>query len=160
MAGRIRARCFPCCERRRAAKCQGEADAISQGKRPVKSKTESFIAEFPLRTTAADERALRIRLDAARNIYNAALGEALRRLDLMRQSKAWQAARAAPKGKERTDAFRAIGRRFGFSWIALKGFTQDCRNACWIKDHLGSQECQAITKRAFGIVEQYSFGKR
>src|SRR5258706_11104248 len=73
----------------------------------MRAKSPSFIAEFPLRTTPSDERAMRVRLDAARNIYNAALGEALRRLDLMRQSKAWQAARATPKGKERTDAFRA-----------------------------------------------------
>jgi putative transposase len=78
--------------------------------------TPSFIAEFPLRTTPADERAL---LDAGRNIYNAALGEALRRLDLMRESRAWQAARKAPKGKARTDAFHTLNRRFGFSAIAL-----------------------------------------
>jgi hypothetical protein len=62
------------------------------------AKTASFVAEFPLRTTQADERALAIRLEAARHIYNAALGEALRRLDLMRESKAWQAARKMPPG--------------------------------------------------------------
>jgi putative transposase len=125
-----------------------------------RTDTASFVAEFPLRTTAADERALGIRLDAGRNIYNAALGEALRRLDLMRESRAWRITRAMPKGRERRDAFRALNRRFGFSVIDLVKFTRDCRNACWIKDHLGSQECQAITHRAFSIVEQYSFGKQ
>jgi hypothetical protein len=58
----------------------------------MRKKTPSFIAEFPLSTTPADERELSIRLDAARQIYNASLGESLRRLDLMRESKAWQAA--------------------------------------------------------------------
>jgi putative transposase len=77
-----------------------------------RSASDSFIAEFQLRMTAADERAFRIRLDAARNIYNAAIGEALRRLDLMRQSKPWQAARAMPKGKDRTTALRALNRHF------------------------------------------------
>ena len=126
----------------------------------ARADTDSFIAEFPLPTTAADERALRIRLDAGRNIYNAALGEALRRLDLMRESRASQAARALPKGRERSGAFRALRCKFGFSGIDLCKFTKDCRKACWIRDHLGSQECQAITYRAFGIVEQYYFRKR
>jgi putative transposase len=40
-------------------------------------------------------------LDAERNVYNASLSESLRRLDLMRQSKAWQAARAMPKHTEK-----------------------------------------------------------
>jgi len=47
----------------------------------------SFVAEFPLRTTAADEWVLAIRMAAARHIYNTCLQESLRRLDLMRQSK-------------------------------------------------------------------------
>lgn len=50
----------------------------------ARATTPSFIAEFPLRTTVPDERELATRLDAARNIYNAALDEALRVLDLMR----------------------------------------------------------------------------
>ena len=39
-----------------------------------RAQTPSFIAEFSLRTTPLDERELATRLDAARNIYNAALG--------------------------------------------------------------------------------------
>jgi hypothetical protein len=38
-------------------------------------------------------------LDAARNIANAVLGEGLRRLDLMRESKAYQAARKMSPGE-------------------------------------------------------------
>jgi hypothetical protein len=40
----------------------------------MRAKTSSFVAGFPLDTTAADEAALPIGLDAARNIYNASLG--------------------------------------------------------------------------------------
>jgi len=46
----------------------------------MRIKTPSFVAEFPLQTTLADETTSLIRLDAARNIYNASLGELLRRL--------------------------------------------------------------------------------
>jgi hypothetical protein len=58
-----------------------------------RNRTPSFILELPLRTSPADERACAIMLDAARNIGNAVLGEGPRRLDLMRESKAYQAAR-------------------------------------------------------------------
>jgi hypothetical protein len=34
----------------------------------MQRSTSTFVAEFQLRTTAADERALRIRLDAGRQI--------------------------------------------------------------------------------------------
>ena len=116
----------------------------------MRAKTPTFIAEFQLCATPADERALRIRLDAGRNIYNAALGEALRRLNLMRESKAYQAARAMPKGKDRAAAYRDLRRRFGFSFYDLKPFTAACRNNCWIQDHLGSQEAQALTAEGRG----------
>jgi putative transposase len=52
-----------------------------------RKRAPSFIHELPLRTSPADERACAIMLDAARNIANAVLGEGLRRLDLMRESK-------------------------------------------------------------------------
>src|SRR5262245_51903398 len=38
----------------------------------ARKSTPSFVLELPLRTTATDERALAIRLDAARKIYSAA----------------------------------------------------------------------------------------
>ena len=65
-------------------------------------KTLSFVAEFPPQTTAADEKTLDTRLNAARHL--ACLQECLRRLDLMKQSKAWQAARAA----ERVNDFETV----------------------------------------------------
>jgi putative transposase len=55
----------------------------------------SFVAEFPLHVAPGEERALAVRFDASRQIYNAVLGEALRRLDLMRERRAWRGAEAA-----------------------------------------------------------------
>ena len=106
--------------------------------------TPSFILELPLWTTATDERALAIRLDAARNIYNACLGEALHRRDRMRESKAWRAARKLSKGppgcearKARAKAFKEISAAYGFTSGDIQRFAQQCRDPCWIKDHLG-----------------------
>ena len=144
----------------------------------MRKKTPSFIAEFPLSTTPADERELSIRLDGARQIYNACLGESLRRLDLMRQSKAWQAAQAMPKhsaqaigkaknkdrltaeNKAKANAFKAVREKFAFTSGAIQKYGEECRNGCWIGDHLGSHDTQTTTLRAFRAVEQYAFGER
>ncbi len=129
-------------------------------------KTLSFVAEFPLQTTAADEKTLDTRLNAARHLYNACLQECLRRLDLMKQSKAWQAARAVPAtvekrhNKARSQAFGAELERFGFTSRETEKHALSCRNACWIGDHLGSHDTQTTSLRAFRAAEQYAFGKR
>jgi len=132
-----------------------------------RAKTPSFVAEIPLRTTAADEAALEMRLDAARNIYNAALGESLRRLDLMRESLEWRRARAMPKGeprsverKARAAAFKAALERFGFTAGSIQKFAEGCRDGCWLGDHLGSHDTQTASLRAFRAVEQCAFGRR
>ena len=53
--------------------------------------------EVPLRVSRAQERALLARLEAARQVYNACLGEARRRVRLVRQSRAFQHARTLPR---------------------------------------------------------------
>ncbi len=54
---------------------------------------------------------LDVRLDAERNIYNASLGESLRRLKLMRESRAWRRARAMPKSLGVDDEGKRIPNR-------------------------------------------------
>jgi len=123
-------------------------------------KTPSFVAEFPLQTTPADESILRRRFEAGRQIYNACLGESLRILDLMRESKVWQLARKMSKGPARTALFKAITRRYHFKSGIIQKFAERCRDRCWIGDHLGSHDTQKISLRAFQAVEQYSYGNR
>jgi hypothetical protein len=125
-----------------------------------KKKTPSFVCELPLRTTPGDERELAIRLEMARQVYNAVLGESLRVLALMRESREWQRAKALSKGKERSALFRAIEDRFGFTPSAMDRFAVACKNGCSIRDHLGPHEVQAAARRAFGAVRQYAVGKR
>ncbi len=126
----------------------------------MRAKTPSFIAEFPLRTSAADEYALSIRFDAARQIFNAVLGECLRVLALMRESRDWSRARSMSKGRECTALFRAVRDRFDFKSSMADRFAIACKNACWIGDHLSSNETQKVALRAFSAVEQHAFGAR
>ena len=57
----------------------------------------SFVCEVPLQVNSAQERILLARLEAARQVYNACLGEARRRVRLVRQAKAFQRARILPR---------------------------------------------------------------
>jgi len=56
------------------------------------SETPSFVCEVPLRVSPAHEKVLLARLEAARQLYNACLGEAVRRIRLIQQSRLWQKA--------------------------------------------------------------------
>jgi transposase len=122
--------------------------------------TNTFVHELSLKTTPQDDAVLDVRLEAARNLYNACLRESLRRLDLMRQSKAYQAAKKMPKGKPRTTAFRACRVQFSFAEYDLHSFAAKVCKACWIGDHLDAFTLQKIASRAFDAVEMYAFGKR
>jgi putative transposase len=129
--------------------------------------TANFVLELPLRTTAADAGALGVQLDAARQVYNAVVGESLRRLDLMRERREYIAARRIPRGasrsperKARAEEFRRLWEEFGLTAGSLQKFAQTCRGSRWIKDHLPGPACQTAATRAFHAVLQYGFGKR
>ena len=54
--------------------------------------SDSFIHELPLKTDPHIEREIDIRFDMGGMLYNAVLGEALKKIDLIKQSKLWQKA--------------------------------------------------------------------
>ena len=124
-----------------------------------RAKTPTFIVEMPLSVCEKTDRQLTSRLLAGTRLYNAALGEALRRLGLMRESKAWQAARLL-KDKERSAAFVAATKAHHFTSASVSAFATGCKNAAGWKNRLSANETQRIAETAFAAVEQYSFGKR
>jgi len=138
-----------------------------------KAKTDSFITELPLVVSPADEKHLLARLEAARQVYNACLGESLKRLGLLRQSKAQQAAKKMPRGrtgkgatqkqremaKTRAQAFRKANVAVGFREYDLHAYAKQF-NHCWIGEHLDINTIQKLATRAFKAVQQYGFGKR
>ncbi len=129
-----------------------------------RARTPSFVCELPLLLVGADERYLRIRLDCARQIYNAVLGESLSRLGLLRQSKAFQAARAMPnRGKEqqreRAATFRALDVRFRLREYDLHAYAARFSHS-WLGQHLDANTIQTIASRAYTAVRQYQFGVR
>jgi hypothetical protein len=96
-----------------------------------RASTPHIILELPLKTDPADERACTIILDAGRNIGNAVLGEGLHRLDLMRESSAYRAARKMSRGEPRSpgrkagaNEFKRLFEAFGFTGPALQKFVR------------------------------------
>lgn len=120
----------------------------------------NFITELPLVASLAHDAVMLDRLEAARRINNAVLGDGLKALALMRDSKAYQAARLMPKGKERTEAFKACNQHFGFTQYALQALATSHKNAAGFESRLGAHETQKIASRVFASLQEYAFGKR
>jgi hypothetical protein len=119
-----------------------------------------FIYELPLRTTPHDERMLNIRFNCARMLYNACLGEGIRRLDLMRERTLWQKARKSTNKKERKELFGLLQKEAGLSDYGLQAFAIRTKNNSSIADHLDAHSTQKVATRAFKAISQYMFGKR
>ncbi len=109
----------------------------SQKRKAPKETRPSFVLELPLVANPHESRVLSVRFEAGRQLYNAVLGESLRRLDLMKQSKAWAAARKIPRGesgspeqKVRAAEFSLIVKTVGFTDYDLQAYATQCKNAC------------------------------
>jgi hypothetical protein len=125
-----------------------------------KSKTPTFLLELPLRVDAGQSKRLPAHFEAARCLYNALLGEALKRLRQMRADPAWQEARAIPQThkQERKEAFARLRQAYDFSEYALINFAKDA-NCSWIRDHIDAVMAQRLAARAYGAVNRVCLGK-
>jgi transposase len=126
-----------------------------------RGKTASFTVEIPLSANAGAAKRMRSRFEAGRNLYNAVLGEAVKRLKSMRRSPEWKAACAIPKGlqnkDQRKEAFASAREKYGFSEYAFHRFATTIRNS-WIAEHLDAHTAQTLATRAFKAVEKVALG--
>lgn len=100
------------------------------------------------------------RMEAGRRLYNATLGEALRRHSLLKQSRAWQHTRTITDKKLRGSEFKRLSKEARFTPAAIIAFARQCKNEAGWKDRLGSNVTQRIAEQVFAAVQQYAFGKR
>ena len=122
-------------------------------------RTPSFVCEVPLRVSPAQERILLARLEAARQVYNACLGEARKRVRLVRESKAFQQARTLSRDNpERTRLFRAARAQHAFSDYDLQAFAQQFGHF-WLGEHLDSHILQKLATRAYGAANRLLLGR-
>jgi putative transposase len=122
-------------------------------------RTPSFVCELPLRVAPAEARILNARLEAARQLYNACLGEALIRARLLLDSRAYRKAQLLPKGEERTASFRDARRSVGFTDAALQRYAVRLRQRAF-RDALDVHTAQKLASRAFAAVNAWLLGVR
>ncbi len=125
-----------------------------------RTDTSTFVLTIPLAVKPGEDRILIGRMEAGRRLYNATLGEALRRHGLLKQSKDWQHTRTLSDKKIRGDEFKRLSKEAGFTPAAMITFARTCKNEAGWKDRLGSNVTQRIAEQVFAAMQQYSFGKR
>src|SRR6266436_5425292 len=121
--------------------------------------TPSFVCEVPLRVSRTQERTLLARLEAARQVYNACLGEARTRVRLVRESKALQRARTLPRADPaRKMLFAQARQQHAFSNYGLHAYVQALGQS-WLGEHLDSLTLQKLASRAYGAANRLLVGK-
>jgi transposase len=124
-------------------------------------KTASFVATLPLKTSGSDEKELEARFNATQNLYNAVLSESKKRLELVRNSEAYQEARNTPKKdkKLRSERFKAARNAYRYSEYDLHEFAAKTAKASkWITQKVDAQTVQTIATRAFKASERMLVG--
>ena len=122
-------------------------------------RTPSFVCEVALRVSPAQERTLLARLEAARQVYNACLGQARRRVRLVRESKAYQHASTLSRDDPARQArFREARAQHGFSEYALHAYAQPFGHS-WLGEHLDSLVIQTLATRAYRAANRLLLGQ-
>jgi RNase H-fold protein (predicted Holliday junction resolvase) len=121
-----------------------------------KSKSESYILTLPLKTSISDISALDKYFELSRKLYNALLGESLKRLDLMRESKQYQEARAS-KSKDKNKLFNEVCKRFKFTEYDIIVFSTPLRVNEF--SQIDSNTVQKLASRAYNAVFKMQIGK-
>jgi putative transposase len=125
-----------------------------------RSSTPSFVTTIPLVVSASEDRELMARFNAARNLYNACLSEANKRMELVRNSDAYQLAKATPKEQKklRSERFNEARTAYRYSDYDLQSYACNCADASiWIAQKLDKQCIQKIATRAFKASERVLF---
>src|SRR5215510_3876262 len=122
--------------------------------------TPTFLLELPLQVNSQQAKHLRGHFEAARHLYNALLGEAMKRLRHMCADLRGPQARLIPRSDKaaRTAAFAALRKEFGFSEYALHAFATQA-NTSWIADHLDANTAQTLASRAFHAANRVCVGQ-
>ncbi len=126
---------------------------------PRRATTPSFITELPLKTAPRQEEVLLKRLNAGRQLYNAVLGEAMRRVQLVRQSKIYRGAKKLRRDDpSRKKLFKESRDAYQYSEYALHSYATQVSHS-WVGDHLDANTVQKLATRAYQASEKVMFGR-
>ena len=130
-----------------------------------RKRTPSFITEFPLLVTSQAEKELTARFEAGRQLYNAVLGEAIVRVEQVRNSDPYQEAKkikikTQDDKKLKNELFATARKQSRYSDFELQAFAViTAKNSKWIAEKLDANTIQKIANRAFKASEKVLFGR-
>jgi transposase len=127
----------------------------------ARSKTPSFITDVPLIVDSKQEAQLLSRFETGRQLYNAVLNESVVRMELVRNSELYKAAKKVPKDqkKKRAEAFELARKACRYSEYELQAYATIVANKSkWIAQKIDSNTQQKIATRAFKASERVLFG--
>ena len=125
--------------------------------------TEMHTIVLPLAVSPSNCRELEARFNAGFQLYRAVVREGLRRLELMRQSRAWQKACKLPKATEeqakaRGKALNTVREAHMVTEASLRAYASSCRaNSGWVSLHLDSQTVGNLGTRAWSALSDHMF---
>ncbi|MBO3462991.1 hypothetical protein G7B40_023350 [Aetokthonos hydrillicola Thurmond2011] len=126
-----------------------------------KKKTPSFIVEFPIIVDSSAQRELNARFNAGFRLLNGIQSEALIRMELVRNSEAWEAAKKLPrtvkdkKGEtvsnpERVKALEEVKKAYRFTEYDLQAYaTLIAKRSIWMWEKLLLVLCLASQLATF-----------
>ena len=129
-----------------------------------KETTPSAIMEFRLLESQKDYKKLLKLQDLGRILYNACLGESLRRLKLVKTNKLYKETIAIPKDTKenkdkRKENFKYLNDKYGFTNASIQSFAVKCKNESKFLNQLGVHVIQKIATTAFRAVQKVAFGR-
>lgn len=120
--------------------------------------SSTYVLTLPMKTELWQEHKLNKRLDIARQIYNACLGEILKRYKLMKRDQRYQQAVRQPKSKERTQVFKDLTREYGVTEYDLYKYGTPLNQ--YYKKNIPATVGQAIAARAWKTFDRYRFDSK
>ena len=122
--------------------------------------TPTFILALPLRVNAQQAARLLAHFECARQLYNALLAEAMKRLRRMKADPAWQDARSIPRADKpaRRQAFARLRTQYGFSEYGLHEAAKRLRTS-WLAEHIDSLTAQKLASRAYQAANRVCVGE-
>jgi helix-turn-helix protein len=122
--------------------------------------TPSFVLALPLQVNSQQATHLHAHFECARQLYNALLAEAMKRLTRMKADPAWQIARNIPRSDKhaRSQAFARLRTQFGFSEYGLHEAAKRLRTN-WLAEHIDSLMAQKLASRAYQAANRVCVGQ-
>lgn len=128
-----------------------------------KERTPSFVATIRLKTNSKEEKQLLVLSECGRQLYNACLGECLKRLKTIQGTDLYketiQLLKPSKEDIEKRKAnFKYLNEKYGFSDYSIQSFGTKTKNdSKFIAEHLGTHVCQKISTRAFKSAQKYAY---